>query len=207
MSERVELPRDEGERPDRCGTCRWWGGWPDDDAGLCRRYPPAFGAREMEPGEVEAGHLAADRGFWPVTDSDDWCGEWRPREGDKQTAPRALTTEEWRAWFGEGRLRIKEVIRATVRQFPWPRGGGCGRGLLMGRVESAMFDMAVPIWKNPPPVEESLAVIGRTDVLAVVRSLACRPGTKTAAYRDAVLAAGPPPSVAPPAGPPTDSTK
>jgi hypothetical protein len=56
----------------RCETCRWWdrqkttGG----KAGLCRVRSPTFFAH----------HDQGIANYWPATKSDDWCGEWQPKE-------------------------------------------------------------------------------------------------------------------------------
>jgi hypothetical protein len=44
----------------RCEICRFWSGG-TTPANRCRRYPPVF---------VEA----YERGQWPQTKQDDWCG-------------------------------------------------------------------------------------------------------------------------------------
>lgn len=52
---------------ERCETCRYWHKGTHVPSGItlytCRRGPP------------EAGIT-----LWPVTEHDDWCGEWRERE-------------------------------------------------------------------------------------------------------------------------------
>lgn len=48
----------------RCRLCRFWEARRDEDGillGLCRRAPPAYEG-------------------WPVTQPDDWCGEFSLRE-------------------------------------------------------------------------------------------------------------------------------
>lgn len=50
-----------------CDTCKWWQGSSDiGKLGKCRRYPPG-----STPGEVYD--------FFPVVQSEDWCGEHSPR--------------------------------------------------------------------------------------------------------------------------------
>lgn len=46
----------------RCVTCRWWGGNSVSILGDCHRYPP---------GE----HVGSSGDAFPVTQSNDWCGE------------------------------------------------------------------------------------------------------------------------------------
>lgn len=55
----------------KCNRCKWWEGAESGDTGLCRRYAPRpyheYNYR-IDPGA-----------FWPVTDKDDYCGEFRDR--------------------------------------------------------------------------------------------------------------------------------
>lgn len=50
-----------------CETCAYWAAQEGDDAGECRRHSP-----RPRPTE-EAAH-------WPITEPDDWCGEWEDGE-------------------------------------------------------------------------------------------------------------------------------
>jgi hypothetical protein len=49
----------------QCGGCRFWK--QRDYEGECRRYAPAPSSEHP----VE----------WPDTRSEDWCGEWEPKDG------------------------------------------------------------------------------------------------------------------------------
>lgn len=51
-----------------CGNCRFCVLDKDGD-GQCRRYPPAV--------LVDEGTWAT---VWPVVESDDFCGEWKPAQ-------------------------------------------------------------------------------------------------------------------------------
>lgn len=51
-----------------CDTCTHWAAL-DDEIGQCRRHAP-----RPRP--------STDDIRWPVTDSDDWCGEWEPVDCD-----------------------------------------------------------------------------------------------------------------------------
>lgn len=73
-----------------CGLCRFWqyGDW---EAGFCRRYPPVlnpFHVALPDDGETLTALAmaeATDSPFcWsvPRTSSDEWCGEFQPREKD-----------------------------------------------------------------------------------------------------------------------------
>lgn len=56
-----------------CDRCIYWNENPSSlwrEDGDCRRHSP-LGIRRDETGR--------DRGEWPRTASDDWCGDWRPR--------------------------------------------------------------------------------------------------------------------------------
>lgn len=65
----------EGEQ---CGTCKFWGdlGAVGNSVGECRRLPPVIPAG-AEPDES----LGYYHGWWPVTETRDWCGEYRRAEG------------------------------------------------------------------------------------------------------------------------------
>lgn len=54
-------------RPDTCYTCHFWEGQgirQRGPKGTCRRYPPTVTPRHND-------------GRFPITLSNDWCGEWR----------------------------------------------------------------------------------------------------------------------------------
>jgi hypothetical protein len=113
----TELPRAE-----RCETCRYWSlaqtvtvadEFHDEGqaAGLCRIRAP-----RLDP-EGE-GHPIAEvfyRGVWPATDNDDWCGEWRARDGAKVPAGRTQNHEWMSEFFNyhKGHLRIWNIIERT----------------------------------------------------------------------------------------------
>lgn len=74
MSDRKALATagdDEGGEGalERCETCRFWGG----NFGYCHRYPPV---RSADP--HPAAHDDKPGWCWPITDHDDWCGEYQP---------------------------------------------------------------------------------------------------------------------------------
>lgn len=57
----------------QCSSCAYWDRLPperdmEDDAGLCRRYPPVVLLDDGEPFTI-----------WPLTDDADMCGEYRAR--------------------------------------------------------------------------------------------------------------------------------
>lgn len=63
--------------PGRCGECLYFDRTiGDEENGGCRRYPPVldphYGSDEVE------GYTAW---WWPTVQSDDWCGEHKPKEG------------------------------------------------------------------------------------------------------------------------------
>ena len=105
-----EQDRARGRDDERCGTCRFWKYRErdaDDDEdfadgdylaladGVCRRNPPqpnqarmiAMALQETQDEDHalesigEAGIFAVIDGIWPATESDDWCGEYRPLDG------------------------------------------------------------------------------------------------------------------------------
>lgn len=68
----------------QCARCRFWEEIRDtlkaDDGrkyrgGECRRLPPVVLMGQMPTLEVKSGWS----GVWPETESDDWCGEFKPR--------------------------------------------------------------------------------------------------------------------------------
>jgi len=77
------------EASDGCGSCRFFEGHlmrgivSNEDDGRCRRYPPPF----------------------PMTDEDNWCGDFAPLEADLAQAPPAdiaaarYRSNAERAWF------------------------------------------------------------------------------------------------------------
>jgi len=89
----------EGERSERCETCRFW--WqvtadtlPDKPVlggGICRRYPP----NQLFLEKVGTARLILN-----LTKPDDWCGEWRAKGGAEVTVAdagllRLLAAVEW----------------------------------------------------------------------------------------------------------------
>lgn len=75
----------EGERAERCETCKWWETMylghgkrnrsdplEDDDSpwGYCRRYPPL----------ARGNYDIHDNCESPKTTDDHWCGEWQAKK-------------------------------------------------------------------------------------------------------------------------------
>lgn len=65
----------QSEMPEQsqCSICAYWERLPperdmEDDAGLCRRYPPVVLLDNSEPFTI-----------WPLTEDTDMCGEFRAR--------------------------------------------------------------------------------------------------------------------------------
>lgn len=53
-----------------CSQCAWWNEYLDEPkVGECQRFPPQL--------------VTADQSLWPVTEADDWCGEWEAEEPPK----------------------------------------------------------------------------------------------------------------------------
>ena len=71
------------ERIERCENCRWWlshrsiledEAEPEEgDAGECHRNAPIA---HVEPEEGESGNRMS---VWPLTEIDDFCGEFAPK--------------------------------------------------------------------------------------------------------------------------------
>ena len=115
---------------DTCRTCRFWSVPLKDrdtvEYGLCRRRAPA-----LEAGEEQRGPFAA----WPLSDSDQWCGEheeaWYGTEEGPEDRRRLfskinqlLSSEDrdiWNRFLADLRLasmEIHAVSRATVHPNP-----------------------------------------------------------------------------------------
>jgi hypothetical protein len=63
----------------QCGTCRFWQADEDDDGvvvGECRIHSPEFSTLSSVPPEPDA-QAALLRRPWPMTESRDWCAEWK----------------------------------------------------------------------------------------------------------------------------------
>lgn len=62
-----------------CFTCRYWY-LTEQGSGTgnqtCRRYPPTVVAEIFK----EKPYPNPEAGVWPVTSSDDWCGEWAAKD-------------------------------------------------------------------------------------------------------------------------------
>jgi hypothetical protein len=76
----------------RCDTCRFWNEYVDDIYGECRRHPPVINARFAELYSLQelcldgdetvddTPHWIVQRGVFPYTLDEDWCGEHKPEE-------------------------------------------------------------------------------------------------------------------------------
>jgi hypothetical protein len=70
----------------RCDQCAYWVRSDADPAsGWCHRYPPTASP------DAEVDNLD-NIGWWmnPVTEEDDWCGEWASKEHLASMPPGAL---------------------------------------------------------------------------------------------------------------------
>jgi hypothetical protein len=47
----------------KCETCKFFDPEEDSDEGRCRRHAPRHDSFTC----------------WPITNNDDWCGEWKPK--------------------------------------------------------------------------------------------------------------------------------
>lgn len=68
-----------------CLSCVFWE--PEDLS--CRRYPPVLSHAQVyletksaqDPASQAIDEASTDIcWYWPATNADDWCGEWRKRE-------------------------------------------------------------------------------------------------------------------------------
>ncbi len=69
----------------KCETCDFWEKRSGREGhGFCHRYPPPV-IEEEEAGESDISiepYLPGDtQGRWPVVPGEEWCGEWKKREG------------------------------------------------------------------------------------------------------------------------------
>ena len=89
------------ERPERCGTCKLWDSreFPSQEGQVCHSYcrchSPSLVVGIAEPtfraicGTPPDYHIEdrvfedADTAMWPKTREWDWCGEWRPKDGEE----------------------------------------------------------------------------------------------------------------------------
>jgi hypothetical protein len=62
------------EQKESCDTCQFWEAFATRKIGNCRRHAPARG-------HMKGGWLG-DNAQWPVTKRSDWCGEYRPVNGE-----------------------------------------------------------------------------------------------------------------------------
>ena len=65
-----------------CLNCRFWDAWPDAQVGYCRRYAP-----KPLPLVLVLDDDGSDRAeaMWPITDADEWCGEFEKDGIDVKT--------------------------------------------------------------------------------------------------------------------------
>ncbi len=70
-----------------CENCQWWGAERahDDNRpyGRCRQWAPRMGEQEVlpyhDPDRPDAAGPLIQRGAWPWTAFDDWCGAWESK--------------------------------------------------------------------------------------------------------------------------------
>lgn len=68
-----------------CAGCRFWLSHLGGEYGICRRMPPVI---QLGLVDRDVERMYSDRGVFPATSNEDWCGEFRP----KQPARQAVTT-------------------------------------------------------------------------------------------------------------------
>lgn len=68
-----------------CHTCKYWIESSDDEfLGYCRRYPPVLLANDNIYKPRKNMLVAMENFSFPITDSDDWCGEFVYNGGSKE---------------------------------------------------------------------------------------------------------------------------
>lgn len=84
-------------------------GTPDGElSGLCRRHAPALVACQIESA---SDPVSAENAVWPVTNPDDWCGDWKPA-GREESRP----SEFERISVGEYRPKFPTCVVNSVRR-------------------------------------------------------------------------------------------
>ncbi len=95
------------ERIETCEKCRWWDIVQEKD-GHCRRYA-------IKPYIPNPEGLCSDEALWPITQHDDWCGEFephRPAGAPSSAESRMHMSIEHVTWH----LRIMQDIDSIRRQ-------------------------------------------------------------------------------------------
>lgn len=66
----------------QCKNCRFWFYTGFSNAAECRAAAPTITATPIlvVRGASRIGHRVEKRGVWPMTASDDWCGQHEPAE-------------------------------------------------------------------------------------------------------------------------------
>lgn len=65
-----------GPGGESCGRCYYWEMFRPGELGECRKRAPVY-----DPNIVGADNMRY--GHYPVEEADGWCGEFRPRAGEK----------------------------------------------------------------------------------------------------------------------------
>jgi hypothetical protein len=67
----------------KCQSCQFWLPLPTfPGKGECRRFPPQVFANVSSDGECDSNGIVTDDDCaWPWTGRDQWCGEFRMKEG------------------------------------------------------------------------------------------------------------------------------
>jgi len=179
---------------ERCETCRFWEGGDGEGTGPCRRNAPPVRLGLDDDGE-RFGH--AEFAYWPITLTDDWCGEHQPRKPLPVVAP--LSQESFS-------IVCDSAAERVLNGWQWPsttnpqvstKSRRRVRSYLMKDYVAASRAMAVlhpgDDWSSRPAPPESanvIASIQSANLADVVRSvIRDSPKTHRAAYLRAVLAA------------------
>ena len=106
-----------GERGERCRTCRFWLADPSE----CHRHAPSVPVRgagdSAESHETEGGTATRTAiSVWPVTDPDDWCGEWATRADAPKALPVTLPPRTASARGALFLARLAAARRAQLRR-------------------------------------------------------------------------------------------
>ncbi len=75
----------------KCGKCKWWEdskkiGLEESEYGECKRYPPSAiqGPAMTEEEKEEVQYEEKIMGVSPLTETDDWCGEFERKKTEQE---------------------------------------------------------------------------------------------------------------------------
>jgi hypothetical protein len=67
-----------------CGGCRFWKAG-HTNVGACHRRAPTIASQKFYVAETYGNPVDWSHKDWPVTYSNDWCGDWEARNVSRET--------------------------------------------------------------------------------------------------------------------------